>query len=77
MKVIMNTNDYIEVELTDHGIMLYNDNYRHLNHSQSNPLKIQMWEFMNIFGDEFYNGAQQIVKDNKIVFCSASVQMDV
>lgn len=65
----VNINDYIEVNLTEHGKMLYNEVYgpdRQLDFNSEESLKIQMWEFMNIFGEHLYNGASQIIVDNKM-----------
>ena len=66
---IINTNDYVEVILTEHGRMLYNEVYgsnEQLSDDLEEPLKIQMWEFMNIFGEHLYNGASQIIVDNEM-----------
>ena len=67
MKCKININDDIEIELTEHGKMLYCEVYGEKGREYGNLLRMQLWVFMNVFGDSFYNGAQQIVVNNEIV----------
>ncbi len=71
----MNINEEIKVELTDHGWNVYREFYEKLGVSAPLPKRtagyqvFQLWSFMNIFGDEMWNGNPNIVlKDNTIRF---------
>ena len=56
----MNINEYVEVDLTPNGRQVYCDHLwalkieppKHL----PNPVKLQLWDLMGIFGPECYMG---------------------
>ena len=76
----LNINDRIKVKLTVRGERVHFDHYyqwlkniRSLEDCMPKPDKegyteYQLWEFANIFGEHLYNGAEQIIKDNEIIF---------
>lgn len=80
MKV--NINNYIKVNLTAYGVDILtkycNDRFKnflsekeildYINSKFENGLlKIQMWEFCNVFGSHMFNGSKQLIHDNKII----------
>ena len=80
MSCSFNINDCIKVKLTDYGYKLHVSHYRkyftdaHLQQyclpfrDKEGYTKYQLWEFMNIFGEHMYNGADQVIQDNLIYF---------
>lgn len=75
-----NINDYIKVKLTVHGYKMHNAHYKkYLGENYNKKIyapvideegftKYQLWEFISIFGEHMYNGAEQVIKDNLIYF---------
>lgn len=78
-----NINDYIKVKLTGLGVSIHTEYY--MKYLEYFPMfryaelvpyvdsegftKYQLWEFMNIFGEHMYNGAEQVIEKNLIYFC--------
>lgn len=75
-----NINDIIKVKLTEHGRNMHAQNYKkylgeNFNKKYYLPAidkegftKYQLWEFMNIFGEHMFNGAEQVIENNLIYF---------
>lgn len=77
----INLNDYIKVRLTPYGIDILTEYYSnsfknfytdeeilaYMNTKfEDGFLKIQMWEFCNVFGDYMLNGNEQLIFKNEI-----------
>lgn len=65
----ININDNCKVKLTNYGISLLKKdpvNYEYNFDKENKILNTQVWVLMNIFGDYFYNGCDQIFIDNII-----------
>lgn len=63
--------------LTEHGRSIYTRHIKDANrilekNGSTSRIKeenkIPLWEFMNIFGDSFWNGSKQVVTNNTIIF---------
>jgi hypothetical protein len=69
---IINLNDYVEVTLTEYGKELYRENFRKyvpdaVDPKISEPMRIQFWELMHIFGPVMYLGNTRMpFHDNRI-----------
>lgn len=75
-----NINDFIKVKLTEHGRNMHIQNYKKYLGENYNKnfyvpkkdrqglTKYQLWEFMNIFGEHMFNGAEQVIENNLIYF---------
>lgn len=75
-----NINDFIKVKLTDHGKDIYYHQYDEFNKLYGGKIfkprypevdsegytRIQLWQFMNIFGPHLYNGCRAIIENNRI-----------
>lgn len=67
----LSLNDDIEIRLTKEGRKIYNEYRKRYVH---NPIKkvrgcwvrVQLWEFMNIFGSRMFMGANAVIVGNKI-----------
>lgn len=82
MKV--NLNDRIKVKLTDYGKSIHFKFYalvmKNIKLTTIKAIKCfpeidkegytyyQLWEFMHIFGKHLYNGSEQVIEKNEIVF---------
>ena len=73
MKHILNLNEMVLVDLTEHGHQVWNSS----DWGKIAPLatgrkrlSAQMWVFMSVFGPHFGNGYPQVVEHNEMqVFC--------
>jgi hypothetical protein len=65
----INTNDYVRVKLTDHGlgILAGTRAYYGLQLCGDGCTKFQLWELMNIFGGHSCNGSRQCFERNLIL----------
>ena len=79
-----NINDTIKVKLTAHGKeILDNDvenilpimktcisdkTYYPYHVDKDGYIEFQLWDFMRIFGQHFWNGCPQIIENNEIIF---------
>jgi len=75
-----NINDYIKVKLTKHGQKIHISYYEKFDTYGVNKkfykpeidnegyTEYQLWEFMNIFGEHMFNGADQLIENNLIYF---------
>lgn len=72
MKHVINLNDEIRVQLTEHGKKLEEKYLSSLGDldvkikSFSEYRDFQLWEFMNVFGKHLWNGADQVIVNNEI-----------
>jgi len=77
----INLNDTITVQLTDYGkeLLIKNINKTFILEEYKNDAinsykkeddfyELQLWDFMNMFGQHMFNGCKQIVVNNKIKF---------
>jgi hypothetical protein len=80
----VNLNEIIQFNFTDRGHMLFDEyllklqsemgdkvevkESSFLSYNDQGFVEMQLWKFMNIFGDSFYTGANPVVKDNVIYF---------
>ena len=67
----LNVNDDVEIRLTREGRKIYREyrkKYIHdpLKKTNSRWLRIQLWEFMNIFGSKMFMGAHAVIIGNVI-----------
>jgi hypothetical protein len=70
----INVNEYVQVELTTEGLARYIRHFQNLGLKKvpldnllGSTLKVQLWELMNIFGDEMYNGNPRVMfRENKV-----------
>lgn len=75
-----NINNLVKVRLTYHGHHILRDYYSELSKSSGSDLSslipkidkdgyqsFQLWNFMQIFGSEMWNGARQIIVNNEII----------
>jgi len=61
MKLIdFNLNNYVHFELTEFGRNLWSE---HNTKLLTYPTRLQMWRFMEIFGQHIYNGGAMPIKD--------------
>ncbi len=80
-EVGFNINDRVKVKLTELGQVVLNNsvteavkniseltNYSPYKPDKDGYIEIQLWQFMNIFGEHFWNGAPQIIERNEIIF---------
>lgn len=83
MNISININNKIKVKLTDFGKSTLDkevnklkqisgapDNYTPYETDDNGYTEFQLWQFMNIFGDYLYNGAIQVIENNKILVVS-------
>ena len=66
-----NVNDDIEIRLTEEGRKIYKDyceKYRHapLKKARGPWVRVQLWEFMYIFGSRMFMGADAVIVGNVI-----------
>jgi hypothetical protein len=65
-KISININEEIEFELTNAGRKHYIKHYNKC--PNSNYIKMQLWEFINLFGSEFFNGMfSPLIENNDII----------
>jgi hypothetical protein len=58
-------NDKIKVKLTKEGAKVHNENYpSDIKLKENDILEIQLWEFMQYFGDRCFNGGPNMIVDN-------------
>ena len=63
----ININDYVCLELTDHGLDVWSrSHYSKYSKVNGSNLKEQLWIVMNVFGEHIFNGGDQIIKNNVI-----------
>ena len=70
MKIEMNLNDQIKVELTEHGKKVLIETYKGMSFTceEKKYYGFSLWEFASIFGKEFYNGqVNPSILGNKII----------
>jgi hypothetical protein len=70
MKIEININEYVECELTSHGLDLMNINGFKPDFIVGNWIRIQLWELMAQLGEHIFNGSEQSILDNKITLTS-------
>lgn len=76
-----NINETIFVKLTVYGVEKYLENYNkhpfdgikdadfvYSKMNEEGYISFQAWDFMNIFGEHMFNGAQSCIQNNKIFF---------
>jgi len=67
--VRLNINEHVRVKLTPRGERLLAESSE-VSRPERNCLGervFQLWDFMKIFGEHFYNGADQIIDQNVFV----------
>ena len=66
----MNINNLVRVKLTEHGIanmIMKNPTAMEYHFDKDTKiLETELWDIMNIFGDQMYLGAKQVSADNNI-----------
>ncbi len=65
----LNVSDDIEVRLTEEGRKIYKEyrkRYRHdpIKKSEGPWMRVQLWEFMHIFGSRMFMGANAVIVGN-------------
>ena len=67
----LNVNDDIEIRLTKEGRKIYKEYCRKHRHAplkkvRGSWVRVQLWEFMNIFGSRMFMGANAVIVGNVI-----------
>lgn len=69
---VFNINEYIYVKLTDRGKNILNNYYADFDWkptpNEEGYYKFQMWQFMNLFGNHFSMGTDNITINNNVYF---------
>ena len=88
----MNINRIVKVKLTDLGNKIYKDylqnEYKSLSHypglakirlekDQDGYIHFQLWEFMYIFGEHFYNGSEAVTENNEIIVSDDTITIEL
>ena len=75
MKIEINLNDEIKVQLTEHGeeILLKHYNWSEVIDKEGYR-KFQLWDFINIYGKHIYHGSKQVIKNNIILITNSTQQ---
>lgn len=69
VQVKINTNEYVECELTDYGRrMIESLRFKPEFKEDTNVIRIQLWELMNRLGEHVFNGAEQVIEGNIITY---------
>ena len=66
IEINMNINDFVECQLTEHGVIAISSRGYKPELSEGNFIRIQLWELANHLGDSLFNGAEQSIVDNRI-----------
>ena len=73
IEISINTNEYVECELTEFGRDIANRDGINLNFKgETNFIKIQLWGLMNLLGAEMFNGSEQSIVGNRITYVGAT-----
>ena len=71
MEIKFNINNFVKVKLTPYGKSIFKNRRPNMDH-QGSTFTFQLWVLMNIFGDEMWNGNEQIF-ENSIITIVAEV----
>lgn len=75
IEISINTNEYVECELTEFGKdIAIRDGVDLDFKANTNFIKIQLWELMNLLGAEMFNGSKQSIVDNRITYVGATAK---
>ena len=66
IEVNMNINEFVECELTEHGIKEIAKYGFKPEFSSGNFIRIQLWELMFNLGESIFNGSDQSIVGNRI-----------
>tara|TARA_R110002096_G_C14049074_1_gene673110 strand:+ start:239 stop:460 length:222 start_codon:yes stop_codon:yes gene_type:complete len=65
--VQININDYVKLDLTEHGLKQITRRGYKPEYDSAGMLKIQLWDLMNSLGDALFNGSEQSILNNTII----------
>jgi hypothetical protein len=75
IEISINTNEFVECELTASGKDIANRDGVDLDFKGNTDfIKIQLWQLMSLFGAEMFNGSDQFIVDNRITYIGSTIK---
>lgn len=75
IEININTNEFVECELTEHGKREISKRGYKPEFKSGNFIKIQLWELMQELGDSMFNGADQSIVGNRITIIAKTTNL--